>query len=59
MANQVKSCYLYSKANYPVTIQYDGEALIVPPNASKFLIANESKLGILPKSIRKVQREVK
>lgn len=53
-----KACYLYSRANYPVTIQYDNEDLIVPPNANKFLIADEGKLGKLPNVIRKVMKGV-
>ena len=54
MAKKVNACYLYSKANYPITIQYDGKDLILPPNASKFKLANENNLGILPKNVRKV-----
>lgn len=54
MANKVNACYLYSKANYPITIKYDGQDLILPPNASKFKLANEARLGVLPASVRKV-----
>lgn len=54
MANKVNACYLYSKANYPITIKYEGQDLILPPNATKFKLANENKLGILPKMVRKV-----
>ena len=54
MANKINACYLYSKANFPITIKYDGNDLILPPNASKFKLADESKLGALPKNVRKV-----
>jgi hypothetical protein len=54
MTNKVNACYLYSKANYPITIKYDGQDLILPPNASKFKLANENKVGVLPKTVRKV-----
>ena len=57
MASKQKACYLYSKANYPITIQYDGKDLVVPPFASKFLLADESKVGQLPKGLRKVTKE--
>lgn len=49
-----KPFYLFSKANYPITIMYDNEALILPPNANKFKLADENKLGTLPKGVRKV-----
>lgn len=48
------ACYLYSRANYPVSITYKGEDIILPPNAAKVKIADESKLGALPKLVRKV-----
>ena len=48
--------YLYSKANYPVTIKYKGQDLIIPPNASNVLIEDVSKLGFLPPTIRKVEK---
>lgn len=54
MANKKTACYLFSKANYPISIKYDGKDLIVPPNAIKFLLSDESKVGALPKNIRKV-----
>lgn len=57
MANKVQACYLYSKLNYPMTIQYNNEDLIVPPNAMKFLLADASKVGTLPAGIRKVMIE--
>lgn len=52
--NKVNACYLYSKANYPITIEYDGKEITLPPNASKFKLANESKVGALPVGVRKV-----
>lgn len=59
MAKQL-ACYLYSKANYPITIKYDGKDLILPPNAVKFKLADESKLEALPVEVRKVTiKEVK
>lgn len=51
---KISACYLFSKANYPVTIQYEGKDLIVPPNAMKFKLADETKVGELPKPVRKV-----
>ena len=48
------SCYLYSKANYSIRIQYNGETLLLPPFANRFKIADESKLGTLPDKVRKV-----
>ena len=49
-----KKCYLYSKANYPITIQYDKKDLIVPANAKKFLLEDTTKVGALPPKVRKV-----
>ena len=55
MANKVvKACYLCSKANYSVRIVYDGKNVMLPPFANKIKIANESKLGALPPTVRKV-----
>ena len=51
---KINACYLFSKANYPVMIQYEGKDLVVPPNANKFKLADETKIGELPKLIRKV-----
>jgi hypothetical protein len=48
------SCYLFSKANYPITIQYDGKDMVLPPNAMNFRLADDKKLGELPKMVRKV-----
>ncbi len=50
-------CYLYSKANYPITIKYDKQDLIIPPNARKFLVADTTKVGVLPPKVRKVDIE--
>ena len=50
----INACYLYSKANYPITIQYDGKDLILPPNAMQFKLADESKVGKLPLNVRKM-----
>lgn len=52
--NKVRPFYLFSKANYPITIVYNGESLVLPPFATKFKLANESLLGDLPKEVRKV-----
>ena len=52
-----KKCYLYSKANYPITIKYDKQDLIVPANAKKFLLEDTTKVGVLPPKIRKVEIE--
>jgi hypothetical protein len=52
-----KKCYLYSKANHPVTIKYDKADLVIPPNAKKFLLEDTTKVGVLPSSIRKVDIE--
>lgn len=49
-----QSCYLFSKANYPIRIRYNGEYLILPSNAMEVLIPDESKLGTLPKEVRKI-----
>jgi hypothetical protein len=46
-------CYVYSKANYPVTIKYDKKDLIVPANA-KLLLEDTNKVGVLPAKLRKV-----
>lgn len=54
MAEEIKACYLYSKANYPIRLRYDGKTLILPPFANRVKIANEDKLGTLPKNVRKV-----
>lgn len=51
---KINGCYLYSKANYPITIQYDGKDLILPPNAMQFKLADESKVGELPLNVRKI-----
>ena len=48
--------YLYSKANYPVTLKYNGKDLIIPPNAQGIVIGDVSKLGFLPPTIRKVEK---
>lgn len=52
-----KQCYLYSKANYPVTIKYDRKDLVIPPNARKFLLEDTTKVGVLPPNVRKVDIE--
>lgn len=49
-----KMAYLYSKANYPVTVKYNGQDLVIPPNANKLLIEDYTKLGSLPGTIKKV-----
>lgn len=49
-----QACYLYSKANYPIRIRYNGEDLMLPSNATKVLIEDESKLGVLPAKVRKI-----
>lgn len=46
-------CYLSSRANYPITISYDGTQMILPANARKFRIADANKLGVLPNNVRK------
>ena len=48
------ACYLYSKANYSIVINYDGKEVVLPPNAIDFKLADESKVGALPKTVRKV-----
>ena len=52
-----KQCYLYSKANYPIIVKYDKHDLVIPPNATKFLVEDGLKLGVLPPKIRKVDIE--
>ena len=52
--NKINACYLYSKANYPITIKYDGKEITLPPNASNFKLADESKVEALPIGVRKV-----
>lgn len=52
--DKARPFYLFSKANYPVTILYDNEPVILPPNAVKFKLADDRKLGALPKGVRKV-----
>lgn len=47
-------CYLYSKANFPTTITYDGKKLILPPNARNVVFADDKKLGNLPAHVIKV-----
>lgn len=49
-----RKCYLYSKANYPITIKYDKKDLVIPPNAKKFLLEDTTKVGVLPALVRKV-----
>jgi hypothetical protein len=49
-------CYIYSKANYPITIKYDKKDLIVPANA-KLLLEDTRKVGVLPAKLRKVDIE--
>ena len=48
------ACYVYSKLNHPITIKYNNKDLIIPANAIKFKLADESKVGELPKGLRKV-----
>ena len=48
-----KKCYLYSKANYPITIKYDKKDLVIPPNAKKFLLDDTTKDGVPPPKVRK------
>jgi hypothetical protein len=50
-------CYIYSKANYPVVIKYDGQSLVIPPNAKKFKLPNTNLVGSLPAKLRKVDIE--
>lgn len=52
-----KQCYIYSKANYPIVIQYDKQSLVIPPNAKKFLLEDTTKVGALPPKVRKVDIE--
>ena len=54
MTEDIKGCYLYSKANYSIRILYDGDTIMLPPFANKVKIADESKLGKLPDKVRKV-----
>lgn len=49
--------YLYSKANYPVTIKYKGQDLIIPPNAKNVLVEDVQQLGFLPPTVRLVRKE--
>ena len=50
-------CYIYSKANYPITIKYDKKDLVIPANANKFLLEDSRKVGVLPAKLRKVDIE--
>lgn len=52
-----KKCYLYSKANYPITIKYDKKDLVIPALAKKFLLEDTTKVGALPPKVRKVDIE--
>lgn len=52
-----RKAYLYSRANYPIVIKYNGEDLVLPPNAKKFLVEDTNKVGYLPKLVRKVEIE--
>lgn len=52
-----KGCYLYSKANHTICIEYNGSKMILPPFATKFKIADESKLGNIPNNVKKVSIE--
>ena len=52
--NKKRPFYLFSRANHPVRIVYNGKVLVLPPFASKFKLADESLLGDLPKEVRKV-----
>ena len=54
MSEEVKGCYLYSKANYSIKIKYNGDTIMLPPFATRFKIADQSKLGVLPDKVRKV-----
>jgi len=49
--------HLYSRANYPIVIQYDGKDLVLPPNAKKYLVEDTTKVGALPSKVRKVDIE--
>jgi hypothetical protein len=51
-----RKCYLYSKANYPITIKYDKKDLVLPAN-SKTLVEDTTKVGVLPPKVRKVDIE--
>lgn len=55
--NKVIGCKLYNKANYPVTIKYDGKDVIVPPYARGFKLADASKVGKLPGKLRMIKGE--
>lgn len=52
-----KKCYLNSRANYPIVIKYDGQDLVLPPNAKRFLVEDARKVGPLPAKVRKVDME--
>lgn len=52
-----KKAYLYSKANYPIVVEYDKKSLVLPPNAKKFLVEDTTKVGALPAKVRKVDIE--
>lgn len=56
MADKLKkeACYLVSRANYPITITYDGKEMILPPHARDFKLADHTKVGVLPSLVRKV-----
>ena len=51
-----KKCFVISKANYPVNIQYDGKDLVVAPYG-KILLEDTLKVGNLPPKTRKVDVE--
>lgn len=54
---KTKSCQIFSKANHPITIQYDGKNIVVPPFARGFKLADATKVGKLPKNLRLIEGE--
>ena len=43
-------CNVKSRLNYPVTISYNGEALVIPPRGN-CKVADRNKIGAIPKGV--------
>jgi hypothetical protein len=56
MEKRSKPGYLINNNNHPITLSYDGEALVLAPKA-KEVIANADKLGGLAKGVIFVPNE--
>ena len=52
---KIVKCKVYSKANHPVTIKYDGEELTLSPFAKGLEFADMSKLECKSNKVRIVK----